>query len=387
MSQKSLFLKPAMFSVAVLTLLLPHSVSATTFSAFYGLGDLAGGSFSSKAYGVSADGSFIVGESQSANGLEAFQYSSSTGMVGLGYLPGGSFSSQAYGVSADGSVVVGRSRYSTSSNDGEAYLYTDNTGMSGLGSLGTSSNYNTLATGVSSDGTVIVGSDRTGADQAFRYTSTDGMMGLGSLSGHAFSRGNAVSSDGSTVVGYSYGYPGSANPTEAFVYTDFNGMVGIGSLAVGGTSEAYAVSSDGSVVVGEANAGTGARAFRWTSSGGMVDLGEGVANGVSGDGNIVVGDITGLNEAFIWDSINGLQNIETLLVGSGFDMSSWDINSVTAISTDGSTIVGYGRHAGNTEAFVARLGPAPVPVPAAVWLLGSALLGLVGFRRKSASTK
>lgn len=34
---------------------------------------------------------------------------------------------------------------------------------------------------------------------------------------------------------------------------------------------------------------------------------------------------------------------------------------------------------------ISNLSPSPVPVPAAVWLMGSALLGLVGFRRKATS--
>ena len=73
-----------------------------------GLGDLAGGELRSGAYGVSADGSVVVGlAAHRASGFEAFRWTSGGGMVGLGDLPGGSFSSDADGVSADGSVVVG----------------------------------------------------------------------------------------------------------------------------------------------------------------------------------------------------------------------------------------------------------------------------------------
>ena len=72
-----------------------------------GLGDLPGGDFSSGAYGVSGDGSVIVGYGSSASGLEAFRWTSDGGMVGLRRLmPGGAdFESYAFhDVSGDGSV-------------------------------------------------------------------------------------------------------------------------------------------------------------------------------------------------------------------------------------------------------------------------------------------
>jgi probable HAF family extracellular repeat protein len=58
------------------------------------LGDLPGGEFHSVAIGVSADGSVIVGPSDSASGYEAFRWTSDGGMVGLGDLPGGWFQSR-----------------------------------------------------------------------------------------------------------------------------------------------------------------------------------------------------------------------------------------------------------------------------------------------------
>jgi probable HAF family extracellular repeat protein len=74
-----------------------------------GLGDLPGGSFASFARGVSADGSVVVGQSNSASGDEAYRWTSGGGMVGLGDLAGGPFISEAWDVSLDGAVIVGRS--------------------------------------------------------------------------------------------------------------------------------------------------------------------------------------------------------------------------------------------------------------------------------------
>ena len=91
------------FAIAAL---LPGVAHATAPS-FQGLGDLPGGIFDSRAFGVSADGSVVVGESSSASGTEAFRWTSGGGIAGLGDLPGGGFSSRANAVSGDGSVVVG----------------------------------------------------------------------------------------------------------------------------------------------------------------------------------------------------------------------------------------------------------------------------------------
>src|SRR5262245_49323645 len=99
---------------------------------FAGLGDLPGRAFSSDAYGISADGSTVVGQSTSSNGSEAFRWTVADGIVGLGDLPNNGFSSLARGASADGSVIVGRG---LSGLGGEAFRWTSAGGMVGLGDL------------------------------------------------------------------------------------------------------------------------------------------------------------------------------------------------------------------------------------------------------------
>ena len=96
---------------AIALLLAPFvwAHGAAAAPTFTGLGDLPGGVLNSLAFGISADGSTVVGRSSTASGSEAFRWTSGSGMVGLGDLPGGSSSSTAGGVSADGSVVVGGS--------------------------------------------------------------------------------------------------------------------------------------------------------------------------------------------------------------------------------------------------------------------------------------
>ncbi|PHQ88682.1 MAG: HAF repeat/PEP-CTERM domain-containing protein, partial [Sulfurimonas sp.] len=85
--------------LALGTYLLLSLSSLHAESELVGLGDLAGGSFFSRAFSVSSDGSVVVGESTSASGLEAFRWTQTGGIVGLGDLTGGSFFSRARDVS------------------------------------------------------------------------------------------------------------------------------------------------------------------------------------------------------------------------------------------------------------------------------------------------
>ncbi len=127
---------------------------------FIPLGDLPGGSFSSRATGVSADGSVVVGVGVSASGVEAFRWTAATGLVGLGDLPGGSFFSEALGVSADGSLVVG---VGFSASGREAFIWDEANGMRSLRDVliaqGDDLTGWTLlsADAISADGSTIVG--------------------------------------------------------------------------------------------------------------------------------------------------------------------------------------------------------------------------------------
>jgi hypothetical protein len=71
-------------------------------ASFAGVGDLPGGESESEVRAISADGSFVVGFSSGANGVEAFRYSAAVGLAGLGAAP-----SRAYDISPDGSAITG----------------------------------------------------------------------------------------------------------------------------------------------------------------------------------------------------------------------------------------------------------------------------------------
>jgi probable HAF family extracellular repeat protein len=369
--------------------LLLSQLNSVHGARFLGLGNLPGRPFPSYATGVSADGSVIVGQSNSGSGAEAFRWTSGEGMVGLGVLRG-TYSS-ALGVSADGLVVVGTG---SSMSGNEAFRWTAGGGMVGLGGLPGGS-FDSYAASVSADGSVIVGANSSATSEAFRWTSGGGMVGLGDLPGGDFQNGSgarAVTADGTVVVGAGSSTAGR----EAFRWTSGEGMVGLGDLPGGlSFSSAEDISADGSVIVGDGNSALGYEAFRWTAGGGMVGLGdlpgggfESYARGVSADGSVIVGrsDSVSGDEAFIWDVANGMRNLKGLLneLLTPADrelLDDWTLRDATAISADGWTVVGWGTNAtGNTEAWLAYLGP-EVPEPASCVLIGVGLGVLVALKR------
>ncbi len=322
-----------------------------------GLGDLAGGSFSSYATGVNEDGSVVVGGGTNASGFEAFRWTQAGGMVGLGDLVGGSSNSWALGVNEDGSVIVGGG---VSALGFEAFRWTQAGGMAGLGDLA-GGNFSSYATGVNEDGSVVVGSGSSASGlEAFRWTQAGGMAGLGDLAGGSFfSRALGVNADGSVVVGFGTTVLG----TEAFRWTQAGGMAGLGDLAGGSFfSRALGINADGSVVVGFGTTVLGTEAFRWTQAGGMAGLGDlaggsffSRALGVNADGSVVVGFGTTASgtEAFRWTQAGGMAGLGDWL---GISLAGWSDTRATDVNADGSVVVGSGTTVLGTEAFIAKSG-------------------------------
>ena len=349
-------------------------LSASAFaSTFQGLGDLPGGTVESRAYAVTNSG-VVGGWAMSANGQEAYRWTSTTGMQPMGDFSTGTFGSGIHAINGDGSHMGG--------------FGTTNTGTIAtefrvpgpvLRSLGSTPTYQpTWINGMSADGTILAGFSASG--RPFRSTPTATQQLPDFAGGGTPSDARAVSADGSTVVG-------SGNSTlglEAFRYTVAGGLQGIGDLPGGQfESRAWDVNADGSVIVGSGNSTPyGSQAFRWTPSG-IVGLPAGgtlyprQAMAVSDDGNVVVGSASHLvtpfnSEPFIWDPTNGTRSLIAVLVEGGADLTGWSNLWVEDISPDGLTIVGYGRNAnGADEAFIATI---PEPTSVAMLTLAAASL-------------
>jgi uncharacterized membrane protein len=138
-------------------------------------------------------------------------------------------------------------------------------------------------------------------------------------------------------------------PRRAFRWTITKGVQDLGILPTFDHSVATAISTDGDTVVGQVsrqinsanytNLGYAQHAFRWTQALGMQDLGPttSTASGVSGDGSVVIGQLAN-NAAFRWNLNNAATGAGVLTTLSAVPATA--AARAIAISSDGSTIVG-----------------------------------------------
>jgi probable HAF family extracellular repeat protein len=333
--------------------LLPLLVGAEIGAAeFQGLGDLPGGKFDSHAWGVSGDGKFVVGSSNSAIGdEEAFRWSKADGMQALGGLKdlrgaligSNRINSRAKAVSDDGSVVVG----SSLANGTQAFRWTKD-GMQNLGSLKAHSSHGSAAA-ISADGMVICGKCASDfQDQAFRWTKDEGMQGLGFLGNDNTSGAFAMTADGATIVGIS-NLGTSRLQAHVFKWTKNEGMATLGMNEV--PMLISGISGDGMTIVGNAHAKR-LQAFKWTAKDGLKilpDLPGGheltSAEAISRDGKTVVGfGYVTASAAVRWTDEGGVESIQKLLTDRGVDTAGWQLWCATGVSADGNVIVGWGTN-------------------------------------------
>ena len=276
----------------------PRAFRWTAATGIQDLGTL-GGDWS-EATDVSADGSVIVGWSYDSNNIyRVFKWTAGSGMQDLG---AGDWS-KAYAVSADGSVII-------VNISPIAYRWTLSGGFEDLGNLGGNS---TGASDVSSDGSVITGSSNnsSGDPYAFRWVDGVGMEQIGTF--YSFARG--ISGDGNTVTGSE---TGSAGLHRAFKWTQSGGFE---FNIAGNFSQGNAVSGDGSIIVGDYSDG----AFRLSNAGGLEALNQVYAClltpgsdlytawGISSDGQYIVGyglnGTTNQDEGYLL-AVNGISSVD-----------------------------------------------------------------------------
>jgi probable HAF family extracellular repeat protein len=242
-------------------------------------------------------------------------------------------------VSANGDVIFSTSYLASGAT--HSFKYSGST-VTDLGTLGgTLSSANAM----SANGSVIVGISTLADDStmhAFKYSGST-MTDLGTFGG-TYSSANAVSADGSVIVGFSY-FNANAN-VHAFKYV---GSTMTDLLTLGGTnSSATAVSADGLVIVGQSTLAdeTVTHAFKYVGST-MTDLGNfggtyTSANAVSADGSVIVGfSFLNANANFHAFKYSGSTMTDLGTLGGAF-------SSATSVSADGLVIVGRSTLTGDT---------------------------------------
>jgi probable HAF family extracellular repeat protein len=160
----------------------------------------------------------------------------------------------------------------------------------------------------------------------------------------------AVSPDGTIVVGYAKD-GNSADYYRAFRWSQTSGMTNLGVLPGRNSSFANALSEDGSVIVGYSYDGQYSTAFRWTEAGGIQSLGSmnggnsSYANGVSADGTVVVGyanDSTSDLSAFRWTEASNT------MVSLGKLSGAWS-SYAQDVSADGKVVTGWSSYMDQTD--------------------------------------
>jgi len=261
------------------------------------------------ANAASLDGSVIGGLVNNGGSEEAARLSGGiwTPLGGLGPTGCDAFVSSTYGISADGSIVVGLGWDGCSAG---AFRWTESDGMVALPQDGPNS---ARANSISGDGMFVGGWDEGAGGQrraALWDSNFQETLVLAGQPGNAAGAGEVwgINNDGSIFVGW--GTSSMASTNGPFVWRDGDGITYLGNIP--GTapfvSGANDLSDDGSVIVGFQREGIGPFAIFdatiWTEATGTVRLSDyltalGVTipagfqlastSGISDDGSVLVG--------------------------------------------------------------------------------------------------
>jgi probable HAF family extracellular repeat protein len=197
------------------------------------------------------------------------------------------------------------------------------------------------ANAVSADGSVVVGEFAlaNGLTQAYRWTRTGGVVFLAGLPGAPIDDvADGVSADGTVIAGGSPSQLGYQAVVWSGAAYNVSPLVSPSGTFV--DSGAGATSADASVIIGGKSAGTISHAFRWTASSGPILLDSSNvftrAMGVSADGSVISGtySVSVPMRAYRWTAATGIVFLDSLPTNTVFSKGD-------GISADGKVIVGF----------------------------------------------
>ncbi|MGZ0077116.1 hypothetical protein [Methylomonas sp. YC3] len=299
--------------------------------------------------GFTGDGESFVYKNNSVSWLSVPRYANPTGINSSG-------------------VVVGNSA-------GRGIVYSN--GVTQIIGGFSGSPYSSVAYGINDAGQIVGSAWNAEGNQRATIAGNGSLTDLGTLNGGQWSAGNAINNSGQ-VTGE------SQTPNGGHAFITRNGqMVDLGAFAWG-VSRGYAINDLGQVAGTSHVTNNEKHAFITTLDDHMVDIGlsgySSEALGINNAGQAVgyFGDnFGGSKRAFV--TLNGVMTDLNTLIAANI---GWTLMTAYDVNNSGQ-IVGVGIAANGVQrAFL--LNPiAAVPIPAAIWLFGSALLGLVPLRLRA----
>lgn len=195
----------------------------------------------------------------------------------------------------------------------------------------------------SADGRTVAGYN---VNEFWYWTSEQGLTTIGGISPSAGGAGSAGVSDDGTRIGYTVINPQTGKTEGAFyeVATGLTTRIGnFGFSCDVSATSCWGMSGDGNAMVGLGwHNLCAARAYRYSSKGGLVDLGSTVpgassrANACDADGDVVAGwqdSQSGFRQGAVWR--NGVQKLMTTSTGVA-------VGEAGAVSADGNWVIGQG---------------------------------------------
>lgn len=350
-----------------LVLLIGFTADASMAApAFVPVPPLDDAGYDSAVTDVSNDGLVTAGFSYSDEGVRATRWTVGGDAVSLGswFMPQpADRRSEATAISADGNTVVGWSRVEASSTPQFperriAFYWTE---ASGFQVFPLSAGSEAWAVDVSDDGSTIVGNQRSntinGFSVRFNIGGSPSSIGLPGSAPWVASQVAGISADGARVAGGAYYL--SFGGTRVGYQTDVLQLIG----STSGSDQIFpdAITPDGSLVMGHSVTGgvpSVKNVFRWTAGGGFDNLGvyapalSTFMNAVDATGATLVGEAgpVGGWEALLWREGSGFELLADFATGAlGLDLDGWTLVRANAITPDGNAIVGEGINPDGVE--------------------------------------
>lgn len=338
--------------------------------------------FNSALHDMSDDAQIFVGEDFTTGAL--MRYHADGTVEGIGGMGSPDCSATA------GDICAGI----TDAGYDQAALWLGGTNWQALGGIGgTSGSSMSTAYDISRDGSTVVGLGwiSAGTAHAFAWDAVNGMVDLGSLGGES-SRANAVSTDGTVIVGWD-------QDASTGWWRSARWVNGVEELLAPGTyaGDCQGVSSDGTWIVGNNHPNNMDGGFLYSDATGFTDLGtlsgwqyQGHPLDVSDDGKVVVGWSGYFMDQFatIWTEDTGMVLLSEYLLDLGATIpAGMNLSIASAVSNDGTVIIGWAQDMmWNTQGFIATI-PAIVdnPLSANTSTLSAATGGTVDFSLKAGS--